>query len=177
MRAPKQASVPPGIFGLVFLMFFVTGLFFAYFGFVGLVRANASKQWPTVEGRVLASSVERKVDRDSDGNRTTTYHTDILYEYSADDMMLNGSRVSYGDMGTGSPGPAQAIVRRYPKGAKVTVYYMPGKPEECLLEPGLSAGAFAMPFMGLLSMGIGVGSGVAWIRGVRKRRETAAAAG
>ena len=56
---------------------------------------------------------------------------------------------------------AQKIAQKYPKGKKVTVYYMPDNPAESLLEPGFSYKVFAWPLVGIVMFVIGVF--IAWL--------------
>ena len=51
---------------------------------------------------------------------------------------------------------ARKIAQKYPKGKKVTVYYMPDNPAESLLEPGFSYKVFAWPLVGIVMFVIGV---------------------
>jgi hypothetical protein len=50
---------------------------------------------------------------------------------------------------------AQKIAKKYPKGKKVTVYYMPDNPGETLLEPGFSYKVFGWLIAGVVMLGIG----------------------
>ena len=56
---------------------------------------------------------------------------------------------------------AQKIAKKYPKGKKVTVYYMPDNPAESLLEPGFSYKVFAWPIAGVVMLAIG--GFIAWL--------------
>ena len=56
---------------------------------------------------------------------------------------------------------AQKIAKKYPKGKKVTVYYMPDNPSESLLEPGFSYKVFAWPICGFVLLVIG--GVIAWL--------------
>ncbi len=132
------------------LPFVIAGAATLYFGVHGIILANASAKWPTARGKVLESKVEQHSD--SDG---TTYHAEILYEFSVEDVIFKGNRVSYGDYGSSSPSHANRVVNNYPKGKKVEIHYMPEKPEECLLEPGLKGQSFFMPLFGLIFFGVG----------------------
>jgi len=78
-----------------------------------------------------------------------------VYEFTVDGVRYEGTRVAYGDYGTGNTSHARSIVDRYPEGKQVTVYYMPGDPEECLLEPGLKAQAWFIPLIGGIFFTVG----------------------
>lgn len=139
------------IFPLIFL---AIGAGVSFFGLRGLGRAKASAGWPTAQGTVMESSVDRRRSSGSSGS-STTYHAEILYEFSAEGTTFNGSRVAYGDYGSSNPSHARRIVNNYPKGKSVTVYYMPGNPEECLLEPGMKVKSWFLPGFGLIFLSAG----------------------
>jgi len=137
------------------LIFVAVGASVAFFGIRGLVRAKASVEWPAAQGRIASSVVERHYSS-SNGRSSTTYHAAILYEFSVHGATFNGTRVAYGDYGSSDPSHAREIVNRYPEGKAVTVHYMPGNPEECVLEPGLKAQSWFMPAFGLIFFAAGI---------------------
>jgi hypothetical protein len=98
----------------------------------------ASKAWPSVPGVVEASKVTWC------GTTKNSIHTEftaiIRYRYTVHNQMLTGSRISYGDSISTSRSEAHAIVGRYPPERPVTVYYQPGNPARCVLEPGMQLG-------------------------------------
>jgi len=120
-------------------------------GFGGLTpfRAQASKSWPTEPGVVVSSSVERREGR-REGLRDATYYGKIQYEFSVNGVTFKGNRVAYGSVGADESDYARRVVSRYPEGAAVTVSYMPGKPEECVLEPGLNNESWLILLAGLI---------------------------
>ena len=86
-----------------------------------------SRSWPRVAGVVKSAYQDDSIES-----------AKISYEFRLDGRIYTGDRVrSY----TGSGfvvGYAQADLRKYPVGSKVTVYYNPRDPSNCRLEPGLS---------------------------------------
>jgi len=80
----------------------------------------------------------------------------VRYEFSVEGTTFNGDRVSYGASGSGDTAYATGIVQRYAKGTSVTVYYMPGNPEECVLEPGLKAQSWIIVGVGPLFLTVGI---------------------
>jgi len=137
------------------LIFVVAGLIVAFVGVRGLVKAKASVDWPSSLGKIVSSSLESHRSTGNNGRSSTTYHADILYEFSVEGTTFNGTRVAYGDYGTSNPSRARRIVNRYPKEKSVTVYYMPENPEECLLEPGVKLQAWFLPGLGLVFFTVG----------------------
>ena len=64
------------------------------------------------------------------------YSADVRYTYLVNGTQYSSGRVSLGDSSTNSSSGKEEIVRRYPMGSQVIVYYDPSRPEDALLEPG-----------------------------------------
>jgi hypothetical protein len=150
------------------LIFVVVGAVIAFLGIRGLVRAKASLQWPSIQGQILESSVERHHSSGSNGS-STTYHAEILYKFILNDTTFNGNRVAYGDYGSSNPSHARQIVNKYPKNKIITVYYMPDNPEECLLEPGVKMQSWFLPAFGIIFFTVGCLMAIFIPRAIRKQ--------
>ncbi len=173
MRTSSRKQMPPRmkffvsrIFPLIFV---VVGGACAFFGLRGLVRAKASVDWPATEGTVAESSVERKRSTGSRRGSSTTYHARVRYKFSVDGTVYSGDRVAYGDYGSSNSSHANGVVKRYPEGKQVTVHYMPGNPEECLLETGAKAQAWFLPLFGLVFFTVGILMAVFIPKGLRQQ--------
>jgi hypothetical protein len=79
----------------------------------------------------------------------------VRYEYVVGGRTYTCDRVSFGDHSSSDAARAQAIVKRYPKGRKVTAYYDPEDPSLAVLERGTSGWTYAPLGMGLLLLVIG----------------------
>jgi len=116
-------------------------------------RAVASVAWPTAEGRITGSRVER-VKNGGDGK--ATYTADITYDYALDGRTFEGDRVWFGDDYSASDTSAfRAAVDRYPVGQAVQVHYDPAEPAESVLEPGPTWSGSALYLIGLGLMTLG----------------------
>ena len=114
----------------------------AIFGVVWAVseamHAHASEHWPRTLGSIVTSGVS--VDRDLDGR---TYAADILYRYVVDGHEYTCDRVRFGTfLSFAWRRSADALTKRFPVGASVTVAYDPAKPSRGVLEPGLGGQAY-----------------------------------
>ena len=90
-------------------------------------------------------------DEDSEG--TKVYEPNVLYRYYLDGREIVAHRIRMGGVfGFSWRGPADSLVRRYPKGTGVTLAYNPDKPDEAVLEPGSTRTAW-----------VGVALSLAWI--------------
>jgi hypothetical protein len=106
-----------------------------------LRHAAASERWPSVEGRILASSVRTR-HRVKHG---PVYEPDVKYEYRVGDTAHRADRVQFVQRSFPWEDQAQEVVDRYPVGATVTVRYDPQRPKRAVLEPGRPHGS--LPFV------------------------------
>lgn len=126
--------------GLVYgAIFVVVGCFVVAPMAMGAYRmGQASKFWPTVQGKVIHSAVASSTS--SKGK--ISYFTDIQFTYRVDGRDYKSSQVDV------EPGPAASYssdssgayktVNRYPEGKTVTVYYNAVKPFMSVLQPGVT---------------------------------------
>jgi len=137
------------------IIFIAAGAITIFFGINGLIRAEASLDWPNTQGIVLKSSVGSHTKSGTNGVRSTTYHAEILYRFSVDGKIFKGDTIASGDFGSNDQAHARRVVTNYPKGKSITVYYMAENPKECLLEPGLKLQAWFTPGLGLVFLLVG----------------------
>ena len=116
------------------------------------LRSRASADWPTAPGEIRHASV----DKHKDSSDHITHSANIKYEYKVEGTVYHGDRVSFDNSKSSDSSHANEIVRKYPKGEKVDVYYMPDDPEVCVLEPGLTESYWFMPVVGLAFFVIGL---------------------
>ena len=122
------------------------------FGKPLLDKAKASTEWPTTDGKVIESEVERHHSNDGD----TTYKAMVIYQYSLDGANFESDRVWFGGgYSTSDRSAMQAVVREYPVGKKVTVHYSPDSPDEAVLQPGAFFSSYLLFGIGLTFAVIG----------------------
>jgi len=155
------------VFGLALA---AAGLVVGIVGINELTGADASASWPSVKGRVIVSQVKRGISSRGAGRnrrRSTSHTARIVYDYAVSGRKHIARRVSFGAT-SAKASAARAMVRRYPKGAEVTVYYDPDDPDRAVLEPGTSSGTY-------LPLGVGVllaaGGGFLAVGGVLARNQ------
>ena len=85
----------------------VVGALTVYLGIQEVLGGSKSAEWPTVEGKIITSSVETEAGI---GNRGSTYHAKILYDYTIDRKQFSGNRVIFGDLGTNDPSHAHVYI-------------------------------------------------------------------
>jgi hypothetical protein len=98
---------------------------------IGIDRASETSSWHQTQGQITSAKATAPFGLRRRGNRN--YHVNITYAYRVGDAEYVSSRVS--GVETGEDG--RQIVRRYPAGATVPVYYNPANPSEAVLEAGV----------------------------------------
>lgn len=121
---------------LIFAVFFFIGGLMAYQHLTKPLaeEAKASKEWPTVEGVITHSELNKS--RDNDGN--DMYSANVQYNYSVGGEKYSDGSIQTLDGSTSVKSSAKKTVKKYAKGTKVTVYYDPEFPNTAVLEPGTS---------------------------------------
>ncbi len=115
-------------------------------GFIALVynehkRVNDAQRWPTTQGIVIATDLERTVSTSKDSNGRTTrsvsWDPKVFYRYAAagrqfrsDSLWLN-SHASFGSEEDGV-----AFLKPYRIGAKLKVFYNPADPADAAVIVG-----------------------------------------
>jgi len=152
LSQPKQPSSGKKSFiSRIFpLMLIVIGMLSIIYGAYVLILASASLNWPTTQGIVLESTVERHHTTTRKWKTRKTYHAKIFYEFSVKGVTFKGSSISSGDYDSNNPSHAEQIVNEYPKGKYVTVHYKPDNPEKCVLESGLKTTAWTPLLIGII---------------------------
>jgi hypothetical protein len=136
--------------------FTLTGLTIMYLGSQNLFEAHASAKWPTTEGVIISSKVDRE-RRSGKHHRTTNYSANIEYEFKYKENIYNGNRTAIGEYGSGNSSHADEIVGSFPKGLKVLVYFNPNNPSESVLDPGIKGKTWLLFGAGFVFFAFGCG--------------------
>ena len=133
---------------LIFVCGGVTLLFFQARGFIW---AKLSIDWPFVQGTVVSSSVKRHYSSVKRHYSTqTSFEAKVAYKYIVDDIPFEGDRIFFGKAGSIDRSTEEKIVRLYPAGKSIHVYYKPGNPKVCVLEPGKAGKSKLLIIFGIL---------------------------
>jgi len=116
-----------------------SGLLFVVISLIFAVFAIPSIFWPSVQGKVTAT----KVERSGFGAKTPSYTPRIYYEYTVSSKKFNGHRRSIMDITYNKATYAQTVIDAFPVGTVIDVYYSPNNPERSVLKPGISDGVLA----------------------------------
>lgn len=139
------------------LAFLLLGGGVGLIGWLMLRRARASRRWPSVEGRVLASGIAESgpSGRLGSGGHGRTATLRVSYAYEVDGSPFQSSRVSFHDAVTKSPAYARSIAERYPAGSPVRVYYDPSRPDQAVLDRTAGCAAYLFLFVGGVLFAVG----------------------
>nr|WP_159063639.1 DUF3592 domain-containing protein [Thaumasiovibrio occultus] len=134
------------------LIFSIVGVVALSAGINQLLHAHASKQWTSTSAVVTHSYVDQY--RDSEG---AVYYTPFIrYDYKVGDRIKVGSQIKIGSVDTNMVSLVEEAIRPYPVGRAMTVFYNPDNTDEVVIEPGIYAGAWFMPGLGLPFLLIGI---------------------
>ena len=86
MASSKQFSRKQELFftRILPLIFIVIGVVILYIGANHLRKALASRNWPTTQGKIVASDVSSRTKHGNKGRVTTVYSANIAYEFSVE---------------------------------------------------------------------------------------------
>ena len=125
-----------------------------------LLFAQQSRSWPTVDGQVASSNVERRWASREDGPMQD-YIFEVWYSYYVDGKDYISDQVYPGQEWTKFRHEAEAVAAHYPQGGRVKVYYDPKAPGSSVLEPdrvpvmvnARLGGGIVLILFGFLSLG------------------------
>lgn len=138
----------------------IFGTAMAAWGVRTILRAWASRRWPTAPGIILTSEIVAGGDSES-----SSYKAMITYAYVVDGVEHRGDTLAVGmNHISGWLKSEERHVKKYPAGATVSVAYDPADPRVAVLEAGLSLRnwwqlGYALPFL----IG-GAGLTISWLR-------------
>jgi hypothetical protein len=112
-------------------------------------RGLRSRGWNTTRGRVVDEGLCTVRWRFGKMNTPA-----LLYEYVVDGETYRNDVISH--RGSIFRSAARAVLARYRRGQRVTVYYDPDHPQLAVLEPGSSFGGFCRVVVSLGVIGLGL---------------------
>ncbi|MEM9157539.1 MAG: DUF3592 domain-containing protein [Verrucomicrobiota bacterium] len=120
------------------------------------LQAKASLNWPNTVGKILKSEIIESTSGTRSSRRI--YKANVDYTYCVNDVFYDNNVVSAFQYSTSIRNQAAQVVRRYPAGKEVEVYYKPAKPEVATLEKGvqrpLGLALLAFVSVSLISIGL-----------------------
>ena len=158
----RTAPSPVGCVVLFALVFLLAGGAGTYFLLVRPVsKLLASLSWTETQCTVLSSQVA-----EVSGSKGSTYKIDIRYQYVADGNLRESNRYDFRIGSSSGAAGKQAVVNRYPPGARVPCWFDPGDPSEAVLYRGMSL-AYLFGLIPLVFVAIGALLLVWTVRSIR----------
>ena len=133
------------------LVFAIPGACMVFYAFRNAIKGHASREWQQSECVVRRSFVQVTVDQSNSRSMSPS----LEYEYQFNGETLKGTRIRYGQIGTGSRTAAEKVLLPYPVGARVPLFVNPDKPQECTLVVGMSWGNVFNLVAGLIFIACG----------------------
>lgn len=88
--------------------------------------------WASTNARVLESTVERI--KSGVQHSSSSYIPHVEYEYEIDGQVYIGNNIQLSEINYASKKQAKTIASKYPKNARIDIYYDPLKPENSVIE-------------------------------------------
>lgn len=129
----------------IVIFLFVFGIIITLAGIKFIHNAQESLHWPKTEGVITQSFM--------DWDRERHHFANIKYEFVVNGEKITGFQISAKNVNKSS----EELLREYPKGKKVTVYYDPVDPVNSLLEPGYSWQSYQAFVLGIIIILAGIG--------------------
>lgn len=129
------------LLSLFFAIFILAGVTMAGFGIHNIVQAHESRNWLSTDGSITFSDIERR----SGSKGGSSYAPSVRYQYTIQGKQYEGSMVAIGLKHVSAGRSfAERIIKKYPQGKSLQVFYNPADPSESVLEPGLSKRSFIL---------------------------------
>jgi hypothetical protein len=123
-KKDKKSNINP----LVIVLF--AGIVIGFYGIYNIYKGYESQSWPTTEGKIIDSRI-------AGAKRTIGRRVFINYEYFVKGKRYVSSQISY-TLIIGDYSGSIEILREYPKGKIVTVYYNPDNSIDAVLKTEIS---------------------------------------
>ena len=115
---------------IVGVIFLVIGLIFVFVGYYVVKGAKKVEKWPATKGVVVDSKVVSHLDSESN---QTMFAPAITYRFKVEGKEYTSSDYGFMNMSYNNPRKAEDIVKKYPVGKEITVYYNPENPYKAVL--------------------------------------------
>jgi Protein of unknown function (DUF3592) len=124
------------MFGMITLLIGAIGVVLLVAGFLLARSPGKSNHWPTTTGQILASTINYR--RRSGGGHSP--YPLVMYVYQVEGKQYQSQRIYFGGQIGGSA--MTGVVKKYPVGTQVPVYYNPQNPVDAVLERSIPMAKF-----------------------------------
>lgn len=141
------------------------GLTLAYFGGRQIVTAIKTAGWAEVTGRIIESEVIETTSRPRMfADEIKEYSIQLSYEYRVGTEVYRHSRIAIGTQSPSGQQDAASLLKPYPVGKNVTVFYDPAAPNEACLVSGAGASAYYLFIGGVVATCLVARMSIGWLR-------------
>ena len=134
----KRQDIP----GLVICA--IIGLGLTLLGSVKLKNAAETNRWPVTNGTIISSDVAGVMK----------YYPFVSYTYTVDSVVYTSDRISNMNFNTKNRSVVEEVLKKYPLGSEIKVYYSNADPSLALLEPGINTGNILLLGFGIILLAI-----------------------
>ncbi len=135
-------------------LFLILGMWALVVGFSMGLEGWQARKWPVAKGRIIVSRVKQW--RAPGKIRIARLCLDMDYLYMVENKVFEGHRLNSGWRCFASEDHIKEVLRRYPSGRKVGVFYNPKNPDKSLLEPGISWSVLLLVGIGIINLSIAI---------------------
>jgi hypothetical protein len=122
----------------------IIGIGLTLLGSVKLKNAAETNRWPITNGTIISSEVAGSMK----------YYPFVSYTYSVDSAVYTSDRIATMSFNTKNKSAVEEVLKKYPLGSEIKVYYNSADPSKALLEPGINRGNILLLAFGLLVLAI-----------------------
>ena len=125
-QIPLAFPVTVGVIGLILLAVSA----------INLQKAQATKGWPSVSGKILRSQIVPVEKIREKKQKLVLYRPEMAYSYSVGGKEYVAETIRTDLQSQSNPADLKRLLDTYPVGQTVAVFYNPANPAEAVLEPG-----------------------------------------
>ena len=142
VAVPKSKKSSPVTMVVILLVF---GLIFGGFGYYKYNMGKESVSWPTIKGTMMqARAVPKKLEHSNE------YQLFVKYTYTVDGKSYTGNHITAFDEYQKTLSRANDVLKKYPVGGEVSVYYDPADPGLSVLETGATKNVSWLLWVGVI---------------------------
>ncbi len=146
------------------LAFGLMGLIMCVVSWTLINKGKSRKNWPSVPGKITSSKAPRIITLDLGARDIERFIPHVRFSYIVEGTTYHGELdVAYDSWQFRSK--AERLVRHYPAGMNVTIYYDPKDPKNSVLQRSSARNIVGM-IVGILMLVLGITTGCMWLLAV-----------
>jgi hypothetical protein len=118
------------------MMIGAIGLILIAVSAISLVKAQATKNWPSVAGKVIRAQIVPVEKIREKKQKLVLFRPEVVYSYTVDGKEFVTDTIRADLSAQAQTAEAELLLEKYPAGQSVAVFYNPANPAEAVLEPG-----------------------------------------